>query len=130
MMELDCWRPIPSFAGYEVSDIGRVRSLAHTRRGRNGGERSFETKIMKLRQDKQGRAIVALRQNGGRRVVRVSTLVAEAFLGPRPPGMEVCHENGDNLNNHPWNLRYDTHQNNCRDRIIHGTQRNQYTTTI
>lgn len=125
-MNLDCWRPIPSFPGYEVSDIGRVRSMPHSRAGRNGGVRTFGIKILKLRLDRNGRPIVSIRKNGERKLVRVSTLVAEAFLGPRPTGMEVCHDNGDSLNNHPWNLRYDTHQNNCRDRIIHGTQRNQH----
>lgn len=50
----------------------------------------------------------------------VHQLVAEAFLGPRPEGMEVCHNNGQAHDNRAVNLRYDTHSNNQRDQVTHG----------
>jgi hypothetical protein len=45
-----------------------------------------------------------------------------AFIGPRPDGMSVCHNDGDLLNNHYTNLRYDTPKANTADMLIHGTR--------
>lgn len=50
----------------------------------------------------------------------VHRLVYEAFVGPIPEGMFVCHNNGDPLDNRPDNLRVDTHEGNMRDRELHG----------
>jgi len=35
--------------------------------------------------------------------------------------MECCHNDGDKLNNSLKNLRWDSHLNNNRDRLKHGT---------
>lgn len=51
----------------------------------------------------------------------VHRLVAAAFLGPKPEGTEVCHNNGDPTDCRVENLRYDTRSGNQRDRVIHGT---------
>ena len=48
-------------------------------------------------------------------------LVLEAFVGPRPKGMEGCHENGVYLDCRLSNLRWDTHKNNEKDKYRHGT---------
>jgi hypothetical protein len=45
-----------------------------------------------------------------------------AFIGPKPDGMVVCHNDGDKLNNHYANLRYDTHKSNASDMLLHGTR--------
>lgn len=49
-------------------------------------------------------------------------LVMEAFKGPCPPGMEVCHENGIATDNRLSNLRHKTHGDNMRDKQKHGTE--------
>lgn len=110
------WRPIPGYEGrYAVSDRGRVMSFQRGR-GRTSGE------ILWTARDRNKRVVVGLWLGRKRRQVNVSTLVALAFIGPRPEGMDVCHNDGNLENNTVANLRYDTHQNNCRDRIGHGTQ--------
>jgi hypothetical protein len=50
----------------------------------------------------------------------VHVLVLEAFVGPRPEGMEGCHGDGNPANNNVQNLRWDTPQNNWKDRKRHG----------
>ena len=51
----------------------------------------------------------------------VHSLVAEAFIGPCPEGMEVRHRNGDQTNSRLSNLTYGTHADNMQDAIRHGT---------
>jgi hypothetical protein len=52
---------------------------------------------------------------------KVHRLVLEAFVGPCPPGMECCHNDGNPLNNRLDNLRWDTRRSNQLDRNRHGT---------
>ena len=54
----------------------------------------------------------------------VHSLVAEAFIGARPEGMEICHSDGDPTNNHLDNLRYGTPSDNTLDKVRHGTHNN------
>lgn len=60
-------------------------------------------------------------RNGSRASKTVHSLVAAAFLGERPHGFEVCHNDGNKLNNSVDNLRYDTKSNNEADKLLHGT---------
>jgi hypothetical protein len=68
-----------------------------------------------------GYQVVALRKDGQTKKPYVHVIVAEAFLGLCPKGMEVCHEDGTRDNNHYKNLRYDTRKGNLADRERHGT---------
>ena len=65
-----------------------------------------------------------------RKTYRVASLIAEAFLGPRPDGYDVAHEDEDSLNNQLGNLEYRTrkynlnmpkikeyHRRVCRDKM-------------
>jgi hypothetical protein len=54
------------------------------------------------------------------RNARIHTLVLEAFAGPRPEGMEGCHNDGNPTNNHIDNLRWDTRSANNQDTLRHG----------
>ena len=48
-----------------------------------------------------------------------------AFVGPCPPGMEVCHNDSNPKNNRLDNLRYDTHMNNMIDMSYVGNRSSQ-----
>lgn len=50
----------------------------------------------------------------------IHRLMLEAFVGPCPPGMVACHNDGNKLNNLISNLRWDTPRNNELDKKRHG----------
>ncbi len=112
------WRVIPSHPDYEASDEGQVRSW----RG-YAGVRLDTPRLKAARLGTNGYLVTDLVSSpeGKKKTRSVHQLVAEAFLGPRPPGREVCHLDGDKTNNSASTLRYDTHKGNHADRKEHGT---------
>lgn len=113
-------RPIKDFPGYCVSIDGVVYSC------RSHGGKIVAWRPMKhtlSRPGNAGRIHVSLHDNRRKNAYQtpVHKLVLEAFVGPRPEGMEACHSDGNSLNNHASNLRWDTHLNNMADRTKHGT---------
>lgn len=52
--------------------------------------------------------------------VRVHTLVLEAFVGPRPPGLVALHGNDIGTDNRVGNLRWGTPSENQYDRVENG----------
>lgn len=100
---------IPGFPDYSATIDGRIWSS------------KGQGRYLKPATDHRGYHRVALRLDGKTLTRTVHALVALAFLGPRPPELEVCHNDGNPHNNSPENLRYDTHASNMRDKIQHGT---------
>lgn len=93
-------RPIDGWPGYWVTDRGRIWSTKTRRFLRPGVT--------------QGYRHVTLSRGGRRQTFRVHALVAAAFLGPRPPGMEINHRDGDKANNAVGNLEYLARSANLR----------------
>ena len=108
------WRVVPTANRYLVSEVGEVyRAERVYRRGPGPVKASLTT---------DGYLRVALSEDSGRYVHRsVHSVVAEAFIGPRPSGAVICHFDGNRRNNHYSNLRYDTPQANVHDAMRHGT---------
>lgn len=117
-MVAEHWRPVPGFGGYEVSDLGRVRSWLVP--GCVWASRK-EPRVLKLGSGRGGYSRVGLCRRGKRHPRSVHQLVMEAFVGPCPDGQEVAHRNGVRTDNRLANLRYATRPNNNADRILHGT---------
>lgn len=109
----EVWKPVVEYEGlYEVSDLGRVRSLP---RPRTPG------KVLAGARDGQARNRVVLSKNGVHATRLVCHLVLEAHRAPRPQGMDCCHYDGDASNDTLANLRWDTKQANMADAMRHGT---------
>lgn len=117
-MSSETWKPVVGYEGaYEVSDLGNVRSLARMdRRGRRVKARTLASGIAG-----NGYLLVSLWRDGRGESRMVHQLVAAAFLGPRPEGMDICHADGNRTNPAAANLRYDTRAANLADARAHGT---------
>jgi hypothetical protein len=118
------WRAVLGYEGvYEVSDLGRVRSVAHVIVRANGARQSIAARLLATRGVGSRRAYlgVHLSHMGVKSDRGVHTLVAEAFIGPRPDGREVRHINGDGRDNRAENLAWGTHSENELDKVRHGT---------
>lgn len=114
------WRPIPGFEEeYMVSSFGEVRSLDRISSG--NVRRQVKGKILRPGVVSGGYLKVILSVGSRRRFASVHHLVLEAFVGPCPPGMECCHNDGNRQNNRLENLRWDTKKANQGDRLKHGT---------
>lgn len=110
------WLPLPGWEGhYEVSSHGRVRGIAP-------GRGKPPPRMLKPAL-KGGYESVTLFDKPRRWYARVHTLVATAFHGPRPAGMQVRHLNGNRRDNTPGNLAWGTAAENVADRVRHGSHR-------
>lgn len=117
------WRDVPDTLFYQVSDAGRVRSVDRTVRHSDGKSSFRRGKVLTATVSKRtGYPMVYIvYANGARRNVTVHSLVAAAFIGPRPEGLQVCHKDGNRENPAADNLRYGTPRSNAADKIGHGT---------
>lgn len=119
-------KPCPSFPGYSATEDGRI--ISHRRRG-CGMQRGSVTTIdpshayqLSQHTTRKGyRTVCIVLPNGKSRPVGVHQLVADAFHGPRPCGLQVRHLNGTPSDNTPNNLRYGTQRENGQDRMDHGS---------
>lgn len=124
-MNKEIWQPVIGFEGrYEVSSLGRVRSIDHyTRSNNRWGPYTvrFRGKVLRPRLS-GGYQSVTLSLSGQTVQKNVHVLVAQAFIGPRPLDQVVCHRDGDKSNCAETNLYYGTHKDNSLDAINHGHQ--------
>jgi hypothetical protein len=120
------WRAVPGFEGlYEVSSLGHVRSLDRVvlcRRRHGPVWKRVSGKVMiGWPHSQRGYRMATLHRDGEPSAVTVHSLVAAAFLGPRPDGFDVAHYDGSPANNPADNLRYATRAENHADKKRHGT---------
>ena len=114
-MEFETWKPVPGYEGlYEVSDLGRVRSVYREVPCKIGTRRVFP-KILRTPIHKGYRQV-----NLRGKTRSVHQLVSLAFMGERPKGWHTCHRDGDSLNNLADNLYYGTASDNMQDTLRHG----------
>ena len=86
----EVWKPIPKADGYEVSDLGRVRS---------------PRKLLRPHLRPSGHTVTWVKGYGLR---YTHFFVLLAFVGPRPKGLVSLHKNHCPADNRIDNLRYGT----------------------
>lgn len=103
------WRDINGYEGlYQVSNLGRIKSLDRKVKGKNGIVQSLHGKILSLQFDKDRYYMVILSKNGKETDHKVHRLVAQAFI-PNPYHYpEVNHKDENKQNNRVDNLEWCT----------------------
>lgn len=111
-MSEEIWKVLPEFPDYDVSNHGRIR-----RRYKHA-----MTRVMKAVPNRHGYIRVQLRNLSGAKATHfLHRLVASAFLGPLPQGLQVGHVDGSRCNNRIENLVYVTPKQNAYHKYRHGT---------
>lgn len=90
---------------YQVSNLGRVKSLKHSKRNR-------EDIILKPIVDHKGYYYINIYINGKHSTPRIHRLVAKAFIPNLENKPQINHIDGDKSNNSINNLEWVTNQEN------------------
>jgi len=116
------WRNVPGYRNYyQVSDLGRVRSLERgVYQPRAGSFLCLRGRTLNTTREFKGYLHVRLSMDGKARTWLVHTLVTLAFIGPRPEGLEIDHLNSDPSDNRLVNLEYVSSRENTRRSIERG----------
>ncbi len=117
-MTEEIWKAVVGYEGeYEVSNMGRVRSVDRISVTVRGVEKFLRGRMLRPGPRPSGHLTVALT---GSKTHNVHTLVLEAFVGPRPTPMhEARHLDGHENNNRLDNLEWSTKTRNRQDRKYH-----------
>lgn len=113
MAEVEIWKDVPGYEGlYQVSSLGKVKSLQKHVKMPNGGVFIRKESIMKQRITKYGYADVSLCLSSKKRNFFVHRLVALAHLDNSEFKPEVNHKNGSKIDNRAVNLEWSTPSEN------------------
>ena len=121
----EVWKEVVGFPVYQVSNLGRVRSMRHS---------GWELKKLKKVQKGYGKrwyygfqvVVQGERTEGGN--VKTKTLllhceILKSFVGPRPDGMSGLHNDDVRENNHLTNLKWGTQQENMGQALSNGVMK-------
>lgn len=103
---MENWKEIPGYEGlYEVSDLGRVRSMDHTVPCKGNKTRLVKGKLKEsFPISRTGYHITTLSKNNDLSTFTVHQLVALAFIPDFTKGTHLNHIDGVKTNNHLSNL--------------------------
>ena len=103
------WKQAPGYSKYFISNTGIIMSI-------------YGKEIETVRRTSLwDRANVDVQYDDGNIVRKgVGGLVLLAFIGSPPKGTEVCHKDGNPMNNNLTNLYYGTSKENKADAKLHG----------
>lgn len=108
----EIWKDVKGFEGYyQVSNLGRIKSLSRAIVYKDGSIKHRKERIMKA-QVLRGYCGVNLYKGGKYKLVLVHRLVADAFLPKAPGKTEVDHINTVRSDNRVENLRWTTRKEN------------------
>ena len=124
----EMWKDIKDYEGlYQVSNLGRVKSLERLAKSNNNNYRIVKEKLLKQSEDKDGYKRVSLNKNNKSKLCTIHRLVAEAFI-PNPNNYPcINHKDENKQNNNLENLEWCTvkYNNNYGTRIERFKQKKQ-----
>ena len=111
----EIFKDIPKYEGiYQVSNLGRIKSLERNVKYLKGGLKVVKEKILKTGDNGNGYLITRLSLNGKAKTFHVHQLVAAAFLNHTPNGHAIVidHIDTNKSNNELSNLQLITQREN------------------
>ena len=123
VLEGEAWKTIEGFEGfYEVSSLGRVRSLPRVVKGNHNSTQFRKGKILKQKIKKNGYLYVCLAKESVNTYHHIHRLVAKAFI-PNPDNLpQINHKDECKTNNVVGNLEWcsQLYNNNYSNKIERG----------
>ena len=121
----EVWKDLKGYEGYyQVSSMGRVRTLDRVIRKSDGTTQKRRGKISKLGSDKNNYNTINLWKDGKATFSRVCRLVAQTFLENPENKPTVNHKNGVRNDDRVSNLEWMTYSENSQHSFDTGLQEN------
>lgn len=121
------WRDVKGFEGiYQVSSLGRVRSLDRIVKQRGKKDRLFKGLVLSPSINNAGYYRVSLCVGQEKHERQIHNIVAETFLN-KPQNCVVDHINFNKLDNRAENLRYISQKENVKRSVVY---REEYERTM
>ncbi len=122
----EIWKSLVGWEdAYAVSSHGRVKRIEriqYNAEAKFGYPRKLGERLLAPPIGKNGYPMITIRTPNRKPTwLYVHEVVMRAFVGERPKGAHICHNDGDKTNNDLVNLRYDTPKGNAADMFHHGT---------
>ena len=109
-MDAEIWKSIDGYDGkYQVSNLGRVKSVFTTYVTNNGLRKKYRDVILKPMVQKNGYLYVCLWSENKKKNCLIHRLVAQAFVPNPYQHPEVNHKDEDKNNNSAVNLEWCEH---------------------
>lgn len=117
----DFWKDIEGFEGlYQISNLGRVKSLSRMKKSKHGTMYMIKEKFLIHRKDKYGYFKLILSNNGKQFNKFSHRLVAESFIPNINNKPCVNHIDGNKQNNSVENLEWCTNKENTQHALKTG----------
>lgn len=112
------WKAIPGFIDYEVSNLGRIRSIERVKKYKSGRTLKFKSRLKKQRPHPKNKFMMTdlVDDKGKRKTVYPHKAVAKAFIKNEHPRKKpiVMHLDGDLQNNNVENLKWASYSESIR----------------